>query len=125
MPIVFDNVKLRNALSSSQTNSAIDRRHPRRYHSPSKEHANSLSVSDTASKDPSTDRSGPILKELFSAASDTWAIHSVAIVPDETSAIQSQVISWSDEGVNLIITSGGTGFAIRDITPEVISAIRL
>jgi gephyrin len=82
-------------------------------------------VSDTASKDPSTDRSGPILKELFSATSDTWAIHSVAIVPDETSAIQSQVISWSDEGVNLIITSGGTGFAIRDITPEVISAIRL
>lgn len=82
-------------------------------------------MSDTASKDPSSDRSGPVLKELFSATPDTWSIHSVSIVPDENAAIQSQVKDWSDEGVNLIITSGGTGFAIRDITPEVLPIVEI
>jgi gephyrin len=77
-------------------------------------------VSDTASRDPSTDRSGPVLRSLFNQDSETWTVPSLKIVPDEVSDIQSQVTTWTDaEGLNLVITCGGTGFAIRDITPEV------
>lgn len=77
-------------------------------------------MSDTASKDPSTDRSGPVLKDLFSQQPDVWSIQALQIVPDEIPKIQEQVKNWTDnDGLNLVITSGGTGFAIRDVTPEV------
>jgi gephyrin len=77
-------------------------------------------VSDTASRDASTDRSGPILKAIFDQLPEIWSIASLEIVPDEIPQIQEQVKTWADtDGLNLIITSGGTGFAIRDVTPEV------
>jgi len=79
-------------------------------------------VSDTASRDTSTDRSGPALKELFAESYDVWTVAAVEIVPDEVEAIQSQVKKWTDEEMlNLVVTTGGTGFAIRDVTPEVAS----
>ena len=79
-------------------------------------------MSDTASRDTSTDRSGPALKELFAESYDAWTIAAVEIVPDEVEAIQSQVRKWTDdEMLNLVVTTGGTGFAIRDVTPEVSS----
>jgi gephyrin len=80
-------------------------------------------VSDTASGDASTDRSGPALKALFAEPSDTWTVAHLKIVPDDVEAIQSQVKKWTDEEMlNLVVTTGGTGFAIRDITPEVPSS---
>jgi gephyrin len=79
-------------------------------------------VSDTASRDPATDRSGPALCDVFATQANTWAVSSHHIVPDEVNDIQSQVMQWADgDGLNLIVTTGGTGFAVRDITPEVLT----
>jgi molybdenum cofactor synthesis domain-containing protein len=41
-----------------------------------------------------------------------------SIVPDETTAISPTLVSWSDSGLDLIVTTGGTGLTARDITPE-------
>ena len=81
-----------------------------------------LVVSDTASQDASTDRVLPALKECFAAATSAqWEVQLTQIVPDELSAIKDFVQRWSDhdDAVNLIVTSGGTGFAVKDKTPEV------
>ena len=42
------------------------------------------------------------------------------IVPDERDQIRAQVLAWCSEGVHLILTTGGTGFAPRDVTPEAV-----
>ena len=79
-----------------------------------------LVVSETASKDPSTDKCIPTLKDVFAQA-DQWDIVTTEIVPDSIIDIQRTIRSWTDgeDPVNLIITSGGTGFATKDVTPEV------
>jgi hypothetical protein len=81
-----------------------------------------LIVSDTVAKDASTDKCIPVLKDVFGTVGDNqWEVTETRIVPDDVLDIQKAIRSWSDcaEPVNLIITSGGTGFAIRDVTPEV------
>ncbi|GAA5888683.1 hypothetical protein JCM6882_009048 [Rhodosporidiobolus microsporus] len=80
-----------------------------------------LCVSDTVAADPSTDRTLPILRSTLS--SDTYTIKHEAFVPDEVDAIQAAVKGWVDEGVDLILTSGGTGFGTRDRTPEAVSSL--
>lgn len=83
-----------------------------------------LVVSDTASRDPSTDKCGPLLKETFAGEeSADWDVVEVKIVPDSPGQIQSFIVQHSDGGnaVNLIVSSGGTGFAVADRTPEVCS----
>lgn len=89
-----------------------------------------LVISDTASADPSADATGPVLVDAFSnAGSHIWDKPVISIVPDSISAIQDQIRLWtgehhyqdpgSTETINLIVTTGGTGFAVRDRTPEV------
>lgn len=81
-----------------------------------------LVISDTASQDPQTDKAGPALTDAFSQRSNTWAAPIVRIVPDDPEKIQTAIKEWADnesDFVNLIVTSGGTGFAVRDVTPEV------
>jgi gephyrin len=85
-----------------------------------------LIISDTASKDGSTDKSGPVLKDVFSQdGGDRWGEPIVKIVPDSILDIQRSVQQWSDHDnyVNLIVTTGGTGFATKDYTPEAISPL--
>ncbi|CAO2654815.1 Nn.00g115480.m01.CDS01 [Neocucurbitaria sp. VM-36] len=85
-----------------------------------------LIVSDTASREPSTDQCIPILKEVFvELGKDQWDISETEIVPDSVIAIQNTVRKWTDgeDLVNLIVTSGGTGFATKDVTPEAISQL--
>lgn len=89
-----------------------------------------LIVSDTAAADPSTDRAFPILKETFTQdGAGKWAEPIVEIVKDDILDIQRVVRSWTDNessgsgAVNLVITTGGTGFARRDFTPEAISPL--
>ncbi|RPB13108.1 hypothetical protein P167DRAFT_564638 [Morchella conica CCBAS932] len=84
-----------------------------------------LIVSTTASRDPTTDASGQLLRDLLLAASTTpaltWEVTETLIVPDDTQAIQDAVVRWADvEKVNLVVTTGGTGFAISDGTPEAV-----
>jgi len=52
-------------------------------------------------------------------ASSGWLVTKTAIVPDETDLISETLIDWSDnQKLDIILTSGGTGFAPRDVTPE-------
>jgi gephyrin len=81
-----------------------------------------LVISDTASKDPSTDNAGTVLTDTFSAdGGNQWRSPLVKIVPDSIVEIQRSIQQWSDgeDYFNLIITTGGTGFAVKDVTPEV------
>ena len=76
-----------------------------------------LSVSDTRSFD--TDTSGGTLAGRLTAAGHVLAGR--AIVKDETTAIQAQMKAWiEDPGVDVILSTGGTGFAPRDVTPEAV-----
>ncbi|KAI9774310.1 MAG: hypothetical protein M1840_004204 [Geoglossum simile] len=80
-----------------------------------------LIVSDTASQNPATDTTGNVLREVFSSdGRDQWEVIKTKIVPDNYNQIQDAVTKWTDRGVNLIVTSGGTGFAVNDSTPEAI-----
>jgi gephyrin len=81
-----------------------------------------LIISDTASQDPATDTTQNVLKEVFgSDGQDQWEVIETKVVPDDINQIQSAVTQWTDQDtpVNLIVTSGGTGFAVKDNTPEV------
>lgn len=81
-----------------------------------------LIVSDTAFRDPSTDKAGDALRETFaSEGGDKWDAPLVKIVPDDVLDIQRTISQWADgDGfLNLIVTTGGTGFAVKDNTPEV------
>jgi len=81
-----------------------------------------LVVSETASRDSSTDKCIPVLEEVFhDDGNDQWEVVGKKIVPDQVSDIQRTVMQWCDhdDRMNLVITSGGTGFAVKDVTPEV------
>lgn len=83
-----------------------------------------LIISDTASRDPSTDKAGDALTKTLAAEGDRWASPTIEIVPDDVKLIQRQIRQWTDgdvhgDGFNLVLTCGGTGFAQRDFTPEV------
>ena len=76
-----------------------------------------LTVSDTRTRD--TDTSGALLCDRLLAAGHTLAARE--IVMDDVDAIQNQVMAWVDDpGVDVVLTTGGTGFAPRDVTPEAI-----
>ena len=84
-----------------------------------------LIVSDTASADPHSDRASSTLKDVFSSIENVqWLVAHTEIVADSISSIQKQIRQWTDtpagEEINLIVTTGGTGFAIRDVTPEAV-----
>jgi molybdenum cofactor biosynthesis protein B len=79
-----------------------------------------LTVSDTRSLD--DDKSGATLVERIEKAGHRLAGR--AIVHDEIDAIRGQVRAWiADEGVDAIITTGGTGFTGRDVTPEALEPL--
>lgn len=81
-----------------------------------------LVVSETASKDATTDKCIPTLKEVFgNLGNDQWDVSETEIVPDSVLAIQKAIRNWTDREnpINLVISSGGTGFATKDVTPEV------
>ena len=86
-----------------------------------------LIISDTASRDPAADTTGNVLKEVFSSDSQDhpWEVVGTKIVPDHITKIQRAITHWTDRDVpvNLIVTSGGTGFAVKDNTPEVRSSL--
>lgn len=79
-----------------------------------------LTVSDTRILD--DDRSGATLTERLTAAGHTLADR--AIVTDDIELIRNRVLSWSkDPQIDVIITTGGTGFTGRDVTPEALEPI--
>jgi molybdenum cofactor biosynthesis protein B len=79
-----------------------------------------LTISDT--RDEESDKSGRLLAERALEAGHELA--EKAIVRDDVEAIRAQVRKWvDDEGVDLIISTGGTGFAPRDVTPEAVKPL--
>ena len=85
-----------------------------------------LIVSETAARDPSTDKAYNALEETFTTnGGDQWDVVASEIVPDSVLDIQRTVTHWSDgeDFVNLIVTTGGTGFTSKDKTPEAISPL--
>ncbi|XP_070972468.1 gephyrin-like isoform X14 [Oncorhynchus clarkii lewisi] len=80
----------------------------------------SIPVSDSCFRNLAEDRSGVNLKDLVHDPSLLGGIiSSYKIVPDEIDEIKETLVDWCDEKeLNLILTTGGTGFAPRDVTPE-------
>lgn len=79
-----------------------------------------LTVSDT--RTPETDRSGDTLAARIAEAGHRLAAR--AIVPDDVAAIRAQVEAWTrEEAIDVVITTGGTGFTGRDVTPEALEPI--
>lgn len=86
-----------------------------------------LIVSTTAAKDPSSDAADVALRDVFDKdGGGQWDVVETQIVGDSISHIQRQIMLWTDTiepVVNLVITTGGTGFAVADKTPEAVSAL--
>lgn len=81
-----------------------------------------LTISDKGARGEREDKSGPVLCEL--AAEHGYQVVYTAIIPDEKDQIQAELIKCSDElHVNLVLTTGGTGFSPRDVTPEATLAV--
>uniref|UniRef100_K3XC11 MoaB/Mog domain-containing protein n=1 Tax=Globisporangium ultimum (strain ATCC 200006 / CBS 805.95 / DAOM BR144) TaxID=431595 RepID=K3XC11_GLOUD len=84
-----------------------------------------LTISDRVSKGESKDLSGPAMKDVLQQMQSA-KIHIVdaAVVPDEIDEIQRVIMAWTDsKAIDLVLTSGGTGFSPRDVTPEAVKAI--
>lgn len=77
-----------------------------------------LTVSDRGSRGEYEDMSGPAIQKLVLESLDA-EVRCVEIVPDERAIIRDKLCEWVDQRqLDLILTTGGTGFAPRDVTPE-------
>ena len=80
-----------------------------------------ITISDRASAGEYQDLGGPALKK---AADDLgWQFQAEAVISDDIGKIQETLRSFSDQGCGLILTTGGTGIAARDVTPEAVRAL--
>lgn len=82
-----------------------------------------LTVSDRASRGEYEDRSGPAMEEALREYLVTDCRYEFRIVSDDVEAIQDGIRGFADEGCSLICTTGGTGPAPRDVTPEATAAV--
>lgn len=81
-----------------------------------------LTLSDRSSRGERSDSSGPALTRLVEA--EGWSVAKQSILPDDASAIRDTLISWADGAeLDVIVTTGGTGFSPRDVTPEATRAV--
>jgi molybdopterin adenylyltransferase len=79
-----------------------------------------LTISDTRSL--ADDKSGPTLADRLTAAGHRLVTRD--IVPDEVAAIRAVIKRWiADPGIDVVITTGGTGFTGRDVTPEAVEPL--
>jgi molybdenum cofactor synthesis domain-containing protein len=77
-----------------------------------------LTISDRGSAGAYEDKSGPVIRQLV-AEKLRAVVERSAIIPDEIDIIKQTLLEWVDRHhLDLIFTSGGTGFAPRDVTPE-------
>ena len=81
-----------------------------------------LTLSDRSSRGEREDASGPALAHLILA--QNWLVVKQQILPDDESAIRTALADWSDSGkFDVILTTGSTGFALRDVAPEATRAV--
>lgn len=84
-----------------------------------------LTLSDKGSKGERIDTSGPGLREILSERlAQAFEVVQYEIIADEQKAIEQKLILWSDQqNLDLILTTGGTGVAPRDVTPDATLAV--
>ena len=81
-----------------------------------------LTLSDRSSRGERADSSGPALANLIRA--EGWSVVKESILPDDESAIRDMLVTWADsDELDVILTTGGTGFSPRDVTPEATRAV--
>ena len=80
-----------------------------------------ITISDRATAGEYDDLGGPAVKA--DAEKRGWKVLSEAVIPDELPRIQETIRAFSAQGCGLILTTGGTGIAARDVTPEAVRAI--
>ncbi len=81
-----------------------------------------LTVSDRSWRGERPDAAGPALEEII--LSQGWEVVYREILPDEMPLLREKLISWADsDRVDVILTTGGTGFSPRDVTPEATQAV--
>lgn len=80
-----------------------------------------VTISDRASSGEYEDHGGPALR--VACEERGWEVAAEAVVPDDLERIQQTVRAFSAQGCGLILTTGGTGVADRDVTPEAIRGI--
>jgi molybdopterin adenylyltransferase len=86
-----------------------------------------LTISDRSSRGERADTSGPALAQKVTGQG--WQVLHQSLVPDEFNLIRDLLAAWADQGepgasgVDVILTTGGTGFSPRDVTPEATQAV--
>ena len=81
-----------------------------------------LTLSDRSSRGERADASGPALAARIQA--EGWSVVKHDVLPDDEASIREKLISWTDSGeMEVILTTGGTGFSPRDVTPEATRAV--
>ncbi len=82
-----------------------------------------ITISDRASKGLYDDLGGPAVRQA--ASNHGWKVIAEALVPDEKREIQRAIREHLARGCHLVLTTGGTGVAIRDVTPEAVREIAI
>ena len=80
-----------------------------------------LTVSDRSARGERPDESGPAAAAMLAAAG--YQVAAQSVVQDERGEIEAALTALSDSGTALIVTTGGTGFSPRDVTPEATAAV--
>ena len=81
-----------------------------------------LTLSDRSASGEREDASGPALADLI--RTQNWSVAEQVILPDDESAIRAALIAWADSNrFDIILTTGGTGFGLRDVAPEATRAV--
>ena len=76
-----------------------------------------LTISDKGSQGQRYDKSGEVIRDSLSSLNSS--VIKYEVIPDEQEVIASKLAEWADEGgVDVILTTGGTGLSQRDVTPE-------
>lgn len=80
-----------------------------------------LTISDKGSQGLREDKAGPAVAGLL--AENQYNVIYTNVIPDEEEEIMTELINLSAQDIPLIITTGGTGFSKRDVTPEAVEAV--
>ena len=75
-----------------------------------------ITASDKGARGEREDKSGAAIREMLTEAG--YHVAGFNIVPDEKEQLVREMTLWAERGVGLILTTGGTGFSVRDVTPE-------
>ncbi len=78
-----------------------------------------ITASDKGFAGQREDLSGPAIEEILSRHAPAFVLERYTMVPDDQYVLSNEMINMADrEGIDLIVTTGGTGFSHRDVTPE-------